>query len=129
VSAVEGLSIRPYLDNNIDLWIASDLRIRGFDAVHSLEIGHDQLTDEQHLRWAADQGRTVLTFDRQDFQDLAVEWFLRGEQHAGIIIAVAPPQLPISAMHRRLLAFLDRVTADEMRNEIRWLDEEASPST
>jgi hypothetical protein len=50
VSAVAGLSIRPYLDINIHLWIATNLRRRGFDCVHALDGGHDHLTDEQHLR-------------------------------------------------------------------------------
>jgi hypothetical protein len=49
VTAIEGLSIRPYLDNNIHLWIAADLRNRGFDSVHSLELGHDDFSDEAHL--------------------------------------------------------------------------------
>jgi hypothetical protein len=120
---VEGLSIRPYFDHNVDLWVASDLRKRGFDAAHSLELGHGRFSDERHLRWASEQRRTIVTFDRQDFQDLAVDWFLRGEEHSGIIIAVAPPVLPISEMHRRLLRFLDDVTAEEMVNEVRWLDE------
>ncbi len=120
---VEGLSIRSYLDINIHLWLATDLRRRGFDCVHALEVGHDEFTDEQHLRWATDHGRAVLTFDRQDFQALAVDWFLRGEAHAGIIIATAAPRFPISVTHRRLLNFLDRVTAEEMVDQVRWLDE------
>ena len=128
MSAVEGLSIRPYLDNHISRWIASDLRDRGFARVHSLDIGHERFSDEQHLRWATDQGRTVVTFDRKDSRVLATDWYLRGEEHAGIIIAVPPPTLPIRVMHRRLLRFLDSVTADEMRNQARWLDARGSPA-
>jgi hypothetical protein len=51
-----------------------------------------------------------------------VDWFLRGEAHAGIIIATAAPRLPVSVMHRRLLNYLDSVTTEEMVNEVRWLD-------
>ena len=126
MSAVEGLSIRPYLDINVHRWLAADLRRRGFDCVHSLELGHDLFSDEQHPRWASDQGRTVVTFDRKDFQVLAAAWLLRGEQHAGIVIAVAPPQLPIAEFYRRLLNFLDQVTADEVLDQIRWLDSQWS---
>lgn len=122
MSAVEGVSIRPYLDNNIDLWIASDLRSRGFESVHSLETGNERLTDEGYLRWATDHQHTIVTFDRKDFQLLAEQWNARGAEHAGIIITISLPRLPISEMHRRLLAFLNQVSADEMRNRLRWLD-------
>jgi predicted nuclease of predicted toxin-antitoxin system len=123
MTAIEGLSIRPYLDVNIHLWIAQDLRRRGFDTVHSLELGHDRLTDDQHLRWATDHGRAIVSFDRKDFQKLAEEWYLQGEVHAGIIVSVAPPQISVSTFHRRLLAFLDTLAADDLINEIRWLDD------
>jgi hypothetical protein len=123
VTAIEGLSIRPYLDNDVHLWIATDLRNRGFDAVHSLEIGHEGFSDEEHLRWAAHEGRTVVTFDREDFKRLSDDWRRRGESHAGIIVSVAPPRIALSAFHRRLLAFLDAVAADDMANMIRWLDD------
>jgi hypothetical protein len=46
-----GLFVRLYLDVNIHHWLAHDLRSRGFDAIHALDIGHDRLSDEQHLRW------------------------------------------------------------------------------
>ena len=40
--------------------------------------------------------------------------------------AVAPPQLPIAEFYRRLLNFLDQVTAAEMIDQIRWLDDQRS---
>jgi hypothetical protein len=65
----------------------------------------------------------VVTFDREDFKRLADDWVRRGIPHAGIIVSVAPPRITSSVFHRRLLAFLDAVAADEMVNVIRWLDD------
>lgn len=56
MSAVEGISILLYLDVNVDLWIAPNLRERAFDCVHAHELGHDRLNDEQRLSWATNHG-------------------------------------------------------------------------
>jgi hypothetical protein len=46
----------------------------------------------------------------------------QGRQHAGIILSTAPPRITYGELLRRLLAFLDTVSADEMVNQVRWLD-------
>lgn len=120
---VPGLLVRLYLDVNVHPWFAVDLTKRGFDAMHALELGHDRLPDDAHLRWATRDARTLFSFDRGDFHRLAGEWVARGEQHAGILLSKAPPRVSAATVHRRLLAFLDHVTADEMLNEVRWLDD------
>jgi predicted nuclease of predicted toxin-antitoxin system len=116
------LWIRPYLDHNVHPWIADDLRRRGFDVVFAREVGNAAAADEEHLRWATDHGRTVFTYDRRDFPRLHRDWRIRGEMHAGIIVSVAPPELPASEMLRRLRHLLDSITADEMVGQIEWLD-------
>ena len=60
----------------------------------------------------------ILTFNTSDYVRLYFDWLQRGQQHAGIIVS---DQLPISETIRRLLNLLNRVTADEMKNEVRWL--------
>jgi hypothetical protein len=47
---------------------------------------------------------------------------LNGASHAGVILSKAPPRLPVPTFHHRLLVLLNRLTQDEMVNEIRWLD-------
>lgn len=120
--AVVDLWIRLYLDHNVHLWLAAALRQRGHDVVVARDVGNARLSDEEHLRWATDQGRTVFTYDRNDYPRLHSEWRTRGETHGGIIVAVAPPVLSPSDVVRRLLHLLDTVTADEMAGEIEWLD-------
>ena len=120
--AVAGLSIRPFFDHNVHTWFAPDLRRAGFDVVHAKEVGNDRASDEEHLLWATRQGRTVVTYDRDDFPILAQRWAEQGLDHAGIILAIAPPVISAGLVLRRLHAFLDTVSADEMVNQVRWLD-------
>ena len=120
--AVAGLSARPYLDHNVDPLLAADLRRHGFDATYALEVGNEHAMDEDHLRWAAAAGRVLITYDRGDFQRLATEWAHAGRDHAGIIIAVAPPRLPYGTLLRRLLVLLDTPSAEELINRVEWLD-------
>jgi hypothetical protein len=49
---------------------------------------------------------------------LHLDWLQRGQEHYGIIVS---DQLPIGETVRRLLNLLNQVAADEMRNQIHWL--------
>jgi len=53
-----------------------------------------------------------------DYPRLCLAWLQCGKEHAGPVIS---DRLPIGETVRRLLKLLNWVTADEMRNEIRWL--------
>jgi hypothetical protein len=50
-----------------------------------------------------------------DFEELARQYIIAGKSHSGIIVAVRRPPYEIT---RRLLALLDRVTAEEMDNQL-----------
>jgi hypothetical protein len=130
--AVEGLSIRLYLDQNAHQRLATDARREGYDVVTAREIGLAFAEDEEHLRWAADHGRVVLTHDLHDFRRLATSWFLDGKVHAGIIISVQPGQpprgVPYATLLRRLLNLLETLAADDMLNRVEWLDRRWSDS-
>ena len=120
---IEGLTLRLYLDHNVDAVLAEDLRRRGFDAVRAAELGLERATDEEHLREATDQGRVLFTYDRVDYLRLDRTWRARGDAHAGIIVSLAPPRLLYGQLLRRLLTLLDRTTADEAVDQLIWLDE------
>lgn len=121
--AIAGLSIRPYLDHNFHERIGLALRREGFDVVIAKEVGHAAFSDEQHLEWATDHGRTVLTYDRKDFLILNREWTVRSRTHGGIIISVAPPEIPFREVLSRLLRLLDMVSAEEIAGNLFWLNE------
>jgi predicted nuclease of predicted toxin-antitoxin system len=121
--AIEGLSIRLFLDHHMDAKLANDLRRDGFDVMFPREIGTERASDEAHLIWASERGRVVVTFDRRDFPAITKEWKNQGRAHAGMIICIARPPISYGELLRRLRAFLDAVTAEEMVNQVRWLDD------
>jgi hypothetical protein len=49
---------------------------------------------------------------------LHLEYLSQGREHAGIIVA---KQVPIGETVRRLSILLEQVSADEIRNQLRWL--------
>jgi len=112
------LFIRLYLDEDIHKRIASALRLRHFDAVSAHEVGRFGVSDQEQLVYAASQERALFTYNARDYLLLHLDWLQSGKEHYGIIVS---DQVPIGETVRRLLNLLNRVTADEMRNQIRWL--------
>ena len=111
------LFIELYLDEDVDVLLATLVQARGFAALSTVEAGRRGTTDEQQLVYASERNLTVLTHNRQDFEALAQAWHSAGRRHAGILIAV---RRPVHEIARRLLTLLDNVTADEMVNEVRY---------
>lgn len=116
----ESLFIALYIDEGITYKLAKALRERGFDALGAYEVGNIEVPDRVHLEFAASQQRALLTSNAKDFAPLFDEWWEAGRQHHGIIVSA---QVEFGEMLRRLLNLLDRITADEMRNNYRNLAE------
>jgi hypothetical protein len=53
---------------------------------------------------------------------IAARWAAEGRHHAGVLLCVPVPRMPYGEVLRRRLAFLNTVTAEEMRDQVRWLD-------
>ena len=115
---MSGLFINLYLDEDVDVLLASLVRARGFEAVTTLEAGQRGKTDAEQLAFAASQQRTLITHNRVDFEQLAQEYFAAGQTRSGILIAVRRPTYELA---RRVLIILNAVTADEMQNQIRYI--------
>jgi Domain of unknown function (DUF5615) len=75
-----------YLDENISPRVADTLRARGLDVVSGLEAGNTQLEDRAQLRYAAQDGRAIVTCDVVDFLELAREAIAENAQHSGIVL-------------------------------------------
>jgi predicted nuclease of predicted toxin-antitoxin system len=127
--AIEGLSLLVYLDHNVDPLLAQDARKAGCDAVAALEVGNAALADADHLSWAAEHGRCIITHDYDDYPRLAAEWFFAEQDHPCIILCRQPPDISHGEMLRRLLRLLDTLTGDEMVNRLEWLDDRWSDAT
>jgi hypothetical protein len=62
----------------------------------------------------------VLTYNIKDFSPLARLWYEAGRDHAGIILSV---ELEHGDLLRQVLKFLTAVSAEEMANGVRYLQE------
>jgi hypothetical protein len=115
---VSRLFIELYLDEDVDVLIADLLRARGFVVSTTVEAHQLHRSDAEQLAYASSQQQTLVTHNRADFEALAQAYFASGREHYGIILAVRRPPQEIA---RRLLLILNSVTADEMRNQVRYI--------
>ena len=74
-------AIRFYLDENVPVAVADQLRKRGIEAVTARDLGTLGDSDANHLRRATEMGYVLCTYD-SDYVALAAE----GIAHAGIIL-------------------------------------------
>jgi predicted nuclease of predicted toxin-antitoxin system len=107
--------MRFLLDEDLAPTIAEIARGQGLDVVSVHEVGRRQRTDEEQLRYAAEQGRVFITRNRDDFIRLTVDWFQAGVPHAGVLIV--PWSLP------------NRKPARVARSLHRWLERRPRDST
>ena len=74
--------------------------------------------DSEQLAYAVERGSCMVTHNREDFQELHLQYIAESRDHAGIIIAVRRRPYEVA---RRLVLLLDRITADEMRNQLLYI--------
>jgi len=112
------LFVELYLDEDVDVLVAELLRSYGFSAITTREVDQLHYNDQEQLTYAINQKRAIVTHNRGHFEKLTQEYYASETTHYGIIIAVRRPPHEIM---RRLLKILDSVTADEMKNQIRYI--------
>ncbi len=114
------LFITLYTDADVGPDLAKQLRERGFDAVSALELGRYQLSDQEQINYAVSEKRAILTFNVKHFTPLFEEYCNTGKEHYGVIVS---DQIAFGELLRRTLNLLNTVTADEMKNNIKYLGE------
>ena len=107
--------IRFYLDENMPVELATQLRWRGIDAVTVRDL--DKLGDDdlRHLRRAAEQGRILCTYDK-DYTRLAKQ----GIEHKGIVF-ISGKRRAIGVLVKRLEWLYLTYTRDDMKNKVEYL--------
>jgi hypothetical protein len=75
------MNVRFYLDENVQVVIAEQLRLRAIDAVTARDVQALGESDVSHLVRAPALGRVLCTHD-SDYVELATS----GVEHAGIVI-------------------------------------------
>lgn len=108
-------SPRFFLNENVPVAIAGQLRRRGIEAVTVLDLGLLGETDVNHLKRAAEMGYVLCTYDT-DYLELASQ----GMEHAGIVFAQAEKHW-IGEWVKGLELIYTIYTAEEMRNRVEYL--------
>jgi predicted nuclease of predicted toxin-antitoxin system len=115
---VNSIFIWLYLDEDVNVLVADLLQARGFDVITARDAGQLHATDGEQLAYAVSQARTLVTHNRTDFKELVQSYFDSGLMHYGVIFSVRRSPQEIA---QRLLAILNQVTSDEMRNQVRYI--------
>lgn len=108
------------LDEQIWVYLATLLREQGFDVIHVYEVGLDHTPDYEVLRAAVEKHRAVVTFNIKHFVPFSRQYFEDGKEHYGIVVS---DEIPQGELQRRVTKLLKSVSADDLKNTIRFLQE------
>lgn len=106
--------IRYYLDEHLFAYAADALRKRGIDTLTTAEAGNLENSDEEQLAFAAQEGRVIVTRDR-DFLVMnsqgvphagIVRWHSKHQSHGGLVV--------------KLIALWRTHTAEEMVGRVEY---------
>lgn len=115
------MAIRLYLDeDSVRSALVRALRARRVDVLTALEAAMIERSDEEHLEYAAKEGRVLYSFNVKDFYRLHQEYLACGKSHAGIILA-RQQHYSVGEQTRRLLKLIATRSAEEMRNQVEFL--------
>lgn len=108
------------LDEHIWAYLAKILREQGFDVTHVCEVGLVATPDSEILQYAVENNQAVVTFNVRDFIPLGIQYFEDGKEHFGIVVS---DEIPQGELQRRVTNLLENITADELKNTIRFLQD------
>ena len=121
------MSARLYFDDDVgNNAIMRELRGRGFDVTSSAEVGMRGRPDADHLRFAADAGRVMVSGNRGDFARLHGQWVARGEHHSGIILI--EQRMAVGSRVRAFAELLRELNSDEFEDRVEYLKQWLPPS-
>ena len=119
----EQLFIRIYTDEHITALLVPTLRRRGYVAQSCVEADTLGWDDEEHLVYATERGMALMTSDASDFIPILKRWYASKREHAGIILAPEFSRRQMGVLLRWTLRLLDRLTADELHNNVVYLQQ------
>jgi hypothetical protein len=107
-----------YLDEHVQSALAEALRARGVDLLTTQEAKNIGLDDAGQLSFAAENRRSLFSYDKRHFARIHYEWMIKKRQHAGIILS---DQLAIGPLLRRLMKLHFSLNNQDMINRLEYL--------
>ncbi len=113
--------LRLFFDHDFNHRILRGLiqRLPEIDFVTPTQLGNINESDENHLAWAWENKRVVVTHDVNTMTDAANYRFADGKSISGLIIV--PQNMPIGDAINDLEIIIICDTGDEFENRIRYL--------
>src|SRR5688572_17336540 len=100
----------------MDRALVSALRARGVDVLTARDADMIERLDEDHLKFANDNGRVLYSFNVGDYCRINAQ----GTNHPGLVLALQQ-RYSVGEQMRRLLRMIGAKTAEEMRNRLEFL--------
>ena len=82
-------AIKVYLDEDVHRLIADALRLRGWEALTTVEADRQGSEDLEQNQFAAQNGYCILSYNISDFSRLHYEIIKAGNHHAGMPVLLA----------------------------------------
>ena len=114
------MKIKLYLNENLSDEIAQRLRLNGIDAVSSHDAGMNAQDDDRQMEFAVSQARTLVTVNKKDFILIHAEYIQHQREHFGVVIS---DDVDTWVIYRRLLKLVATLQAEEIKNQLRWLND------
>ncbi|MFI5303648.1 MAG: DUF5615 family PIN-like protein [Nitrospiria bacterium] len=114
------MSLKFYLDEDIDPLLAQVLRDRQVDCVSTYETKNQGFSDWDQLVFAVRNDRTILSFNVKDFVFPAKQFSEKQKSHKGIIVS---DHLPFRELLRRILFLISKSKHDDLTNRFIWLQD------
>lgn len=113
--------LRLYLDEDaMDDALVKALRSHGVDLLTAFEAGMIERPDEEHLDYAASEGRVLYTFNVADFCRIHAAYQISSRPHTGIVLG-RQKLYSIGEQMRRLLKLIATLTPEQMANHVEFL--------
>jgi predicted nuclease of predicted toxin-antitoxin system len=109
-----------HLNEHLSPRLATQLRQYGFDVTSTVEMGLIEADDDEQLAYAASNQRAIVTFNHKDFAVRHIRYMEAGQEHWGIVLST---EETVDVLRRRILRLLNTLMAEELKNQIRWLNE------
>jgi hypothetical protein len=109
-----------HLNEHLSWHLAEQLRKYGFDVTSTLELGMTEDDDDAQLAFASSQQRAIVSINHKHFTPLHEQYLADGKEHWGIILST---EESVHIYRRRLLRLLNTLSAEDLKNHIRWLNE------
>ncbi|MCL5962561.1 MAG: DUF5615 family PIN-like protein [Chloroflexi bacterium] len=110
-----------YLDENIPPLVAKTLQDERYDVVSAHEVGMAGKPDDEQLRYAAADGRAILTFNQKHFRPLYDEWWFEGRTHCGIILSREFKIDEVAELLRLIRNLIERNQPQDLHDSLTFL--------